>query len=131
MKNYKLLQAYCFVVAILFLGTSFYIFGSQHTFKLNWFVLLIISILYFNSEKISNILNIKIFYILLLILSYILSKFFDKEFFKININLMVAIIIFLIFLISFIAIYCLKKENERLGKSSCFRLKTKSLENKF
>lgn len=109
MKNYKLLQAYCFVVAILFLGTSFYIFGSQHTFKLNWFVILIISILYFNSEKISNILNIKIFYILLLILSYILSKFFDKEFFKININLMVAIIIFLIFLISFIDIYCFKK----------------------
>ncbi|VTS40084.1 Uncharacterised protein [Streptococcus pseudoporcinus] len=112
MKNYKLLQAYCFVVAILFLGTSFYIFGSQHTFKLNWFVILIISILYFNSEKISNILNTKIFYILLLILSYILSKFFDKEFFKININLMAAIIIFLIFLIfliSFIAIYCFKK----------------------
>nr|AAF08326.1 unknown [Streptococcus pyogenes] len=109
MKNYKLLQAYCFVVAILFLGTSFYIFGSQHTFKLNWFVILIIAFCILILKKFLTYLILKYFISYLLILSYILSKFFDKEFFKININLMVAIIIFLIFLISFIAIYCFKK----------------------
>lgn len=102
-------QIYCFFMSLLFLGTSVYIYVSNTTFQVKWVVILITSVLYFYSGKLSKWIVPKILYILFFVIFYILSVFFKADYFYITINLTVSVLLTLLFLALFIvSLFCSK-----------------------
>lgn len=98
MNRLRQLQVYALVMSLLLLGTSLYVISYQTTFNIKWLVILVISVLYFNSEAISKKTGMKVFYIVMLVLFYILSKFLETSFLILTVNAWTATLLFVLFL---------------------------------
>lgn len=90
------MERYLVVLVVLFASTTLYTLISHDVFKLKWMVLLVLSVLYFNQETFSNRLSKKSFYALLVIVVYILSKWFETGIFYVNLGTTLSFIFFLV-----------------------------------
>lgn len=99
-------QMYNLFMCLLFLCTTLYIALYKNTFNTNWLILFIFSTLYFNSEKILKLVNNKVFYLLVFIIIYVLSKFLKLSCFYVVVDLSVAIsLTSLFFTLFFISLF--------------------------
>lgn len=112
LKNLNSAKLYFLFMSVLFLAISVYTTALQADFAWKWFMTLVVSILYFNWERIVNKIGKTYFYLLFFATSYLLTAFFDKKPFVVQINSTTALILLLIFAIAFLYLTLSQKKKE-------------------